>query len=87
MRAAGATVDYERHVPELYEWDERSQRCKEAILGVVCTGPGSLALQSVDVSISCPYADRATASATKPGHVVDWRRSAKRRGMEILSCR
>ena len=67
LRAAGAEVDYERHVPHLYQWQEESRRHKEAILDCVIVWLGDHALRTYDVSVACPMAERAFHTSRKPG--------------------
>ena len=85
-RAAGAIADYERAMPEYYMWDEASSKVQEAILDVVLTWPGALALQTIDVCISCPHAERADTAWKKPGVAAASaeRRKATRYGPEVM---
>ena len=76
LRAAGAEVDYERHIPHLYQWDEEKQRYREAILDVVAVWPGDSVLRCWDVTIACPHAQRVAKAAEVPGAAVT---SAERR--------
>jgi len=67
LRACGANVDYERHVPHLYKWDNTTQRFTEAILDVVTSWPGGSTLCPWDIVISCPHAARVRGADTTPG--------------------
>ena len=85
-RAAGSTVDYERAIPELYEWEQDKPKPREAILDVVLTWPGALALQTVDVCISCPHADRTSAAWRRPALAATnaEKRKAARYGQSVM---
>ena len=85
-RATGAAVDYERHVPHMYIWEEANQRHREAILDVVVTWPGATVLRSIDVTICCPLAERVHTAWKVPGAaaVTAERRKASRYGEEVL---
>ena len=86
MRAAGAQVDYERAIVEHYRWDSSLQRYQEAILDVVLTWPGAVALQAIDVCISCPLAERVPAAAKHAGKAATQaeKRKATRYGADVL---
>ena len=85
-RAAGATADYERALPELYRWERDKPNPKEAIVDVVLTLRGALSLQTVDVCISRPHADRTAAAWRRPGVAATnaERRKATRYGNEVM---
>ena len=67
LRAAGAEVDYERHVPHMYQWDATKQLYKEAILDVVSVWPGDSALRCYDITIASPHAARVNNPWRRPG--------------------
>jgi hypothetical protein len=71
LRACGAAVDYERHVPHLYQWDPGSQRYVEAILDVVTSWPGGSSLRAWDVVISCPHSSRARRPDERPAAAAE----------------
>ena len=58
LRACGAAVDYERHVPHLYKWDPVGERYVKAILDIAASWPGGSTLGVWDVVISCPHTAR-----------------------------
>jgi hypothetical protein len=79
-RALGAAVDYERHIPHLYQWDAQGHRYTEAILDIAITWPGEAIVHSYDVCIGCPLADRYTPAATR--HTGQAATNAEKRKMD-----
>ena len=67
LRAAGAEVDYERHVPHMYTWDPDKNAYTEAILDVVGVWPGDSVLRCYDVTIASPHAKRVNNPWRRPG--------------------
>ena len=67
LRAAGAEVDYERHVPHMYQWDPEKRVYREAILDVVAVWPGDSAMRCYDVTIASPHAARVNNPWRRPG--------------------
>ena len=67
LRGCGAEVDYERHVPHLYTWDEEKQRYTEAILDVVSVFPGDAQQRCYDITISSPHAQRVKNTWRRAG--------------------
>ena len=67
LRAAGAEVDYERHVPHLYTWDPDKQVYTEAILDVVGVWPGDSVMRCYDITIASPHSKRVNNAWRRPG--------------------
>ena len=71
LRQAGAHLDAERAIPELFEWYPESTSgggikwlCHEAVVDVAAWWPGALGTALYDITIRCPHAARyATTSS------------------------
>ena len=67
LRAAGAEVDYERHVPHMYKWEPARNAYTEAILDVVGVWPGDSVMRCYDITIASPHAKRVNNPWRRPG--------------------
>jgi hypothetical protein len=85
LRRDGATVDVERHVPQLYYRDPAGH-VVEAILDLVAVWPGQSKQRHIDVTLSCPLADRNAAIDPVPGAaaMIAERRKLKRYGEDVM---
>ena len=79
IKQAGGYADFERHVPEVYDWvrniNEAAPVMRCAILDVVSWFPGVLQQLWIDVSVRCSHAERCNESASKPGwlQLLGWK--------------
>ena len=70
LRYAGADVDRERVVPELFQGAPGTAEGKEGIMDVVANFPGGFTALWFDVTIRCPHADRYSNPAHGASSVV-----------------